>query len=90
MRQAILEIPEDALDMMFVKQPQGGELHLEIVNALPEDAKMLACRYVFDRRIFQLVYESDEFEDISKSERLPVLPAIEFKQIDYSIPSYVP
>jgi len=90
MRRAILEIPLTALDLMFIKQPENSELHLEITNALPEDAKFLSCHYDFRNRplVFQLVYESSEFAELCEGDRMPVLPPIELRRIDYLIPQY--
>ncbi len=90
MRRAILEIETTALDLIFIKQPENSELHVEIVHSLPEDAKFLSCHYNHMRHIFQLIYESDEFEDISEGGMMPVLPTIEFTRIDYVIPQYEP
>lgn len=92
MRQAILEIPLTALDFIFIKQPENSELHLEIVHALPADAKFVSCHYDLRNRprVFQLVYESSEFAELSEGDRMPVLPPIEFTRIDYVIPQYEP
>ncbi len=90
MRQAILQIPESALEMMFVKQPENGEIHLGVEHTLPPDARMLRCEYDYTVRRFNLIYESEEFAEVPEGDVLPILPAVRFTRIDSLIPQYEP
>lgn len=88
MKRALLEIPVTALDDIFIRRPIDSELHLKVRHALPGDAVMLDCRYHPQRRIFQLIYESSEFEDIEDGDLMPTLEPIVFERIDSLIPLY--
>lgn len=82
MRRALLEIPVTALDRIFIKQPEDGELHLRVHHPLPGDAKMLDCRFHPMRRVFQLIYESSEFAEIPDGDVMPTLKPITLEYIE--------
>lgn len=70
MKRAILEMRADFLDYAFI---QNEDYHVKVEHGLPSDAKFCACHYEHTRHVFQLIYESEEFEDILEGREMPVL-----------------
>ena len=92
MKRAILEFNANFLDYAFI---QESELHLKITSGLPHDAKFCACHYDHVRNKFQIIYESDEFEDIHEGAPLPILEDVVAERVlcplikdNFSIPQY--
>lgn len=94
MKRAILEVNGDFLDYHFI---QHTDYHVKVEHGLPDDAKFCACHYDHRRHVFELIYESEEFEDILEGAKMPVLPdivgayfACEYEKEKMLIPQYEP
>lgn len=94
MKRAILEMHANFLDWAFI---QESEFHAKVLVGLPHDAKFCACHYDHRRNIFQIIYESEEFEDISEGDPLPILDSVKLQKVEcplieerYAIPKYEP
>jgi len=70
MKRAILEMNGSFLNFMFI---QNEDYHVKVEHGLPSDAKFCACHYDHMRHVFQLIYESEEFDDILEGWPMPVL-----------------
>ena len=69
MKRAMVGVTPELISQMLLL---GNEIHIEVENGLPEDAKFV--KMLSDRRTVYLVYESAEFEDIpDQSTEIPVL-----------------
>jgi len=79
MKRAILEMPARFLHYIFIV---NNDYHIRVEHGLPEDAKFMACYYDHQRHVFQLLYESKEFEDIPEGDPLPTLEPVVAKTID--------
>ena len=82
MRRAVFHMSADFLNWAFIEKK---DFHILVESGLPEDAKFIACHY--DNLIpgrFNLVYESEEFEDIAEAEKLPVYEIV-MKTIECSL-----
>ncbi|KKN41975.1 hypothetical protein LCGC14_0717790 [marine sediment metagenome] len=58
------------------------EMHVKIENPLPDDAKYIETRYDMDRGLLYMIFESEEFEDITdKGAMIPEIPPIMFTEV---------
>lgn len=80
-RLAKLLVTVDLLDAII--KSKGTETHCKVVtNHLPADAKFICC-YVNpgNRRLLELVYESEDFHMVEFGDNLPVLPPLVFETV---------
>ncbi|KKN41973.1 hypothetical protein LCGC14_0717770 [marine sediment metagenome] len=73
MKRAIIELPATFLHFAFIERT---DYHVKVEHGLPDDAKFCACHYDHTRHVFQLIYESETFEDISEGLKMPILDQI--------------
>lgn len=82
MKRAIIQITPELLSEMLI---EGREIHLKVENGLPEDVKFINGRYIIDAfgcTVIQLIYESEEFEDISEGGVVPILKPAMFTRME--------
>ena len=79
MKRAILEFPADFVHFAFI---ECNDYHAKVVHGLPKDATFCACHYDHRRRRFQLIYESEQFDDIEEGVPLPILDDVECNFVD--------
>jgi len=92
MKRAILELPGQFLHFAFIG---NSDYHVKIEHGLPDDAKFCACHYDYGRNMFQLIYESETFDDIPEGTVMPILDAVKAKFVHCNlaenlIPEYEP
>lgn len=64
---------------------EGNEIHVKVENGLPEDAKLINGRHVvnlYGNLVFELIYESEEFEDVEEGGLLPILKPAMFTRME--------
>jgi len=94
MKRAILELPATFLHFAFIEHT---DYHVKIEHGLPDDAKFCGCHYDHKRHVFQCIYESEAFADISEGDKMPILDdvvatfvACRMAETEESIPQYEP
>ena len=68
-RRAIVAMTPDVLALFCT----NGEKHIRIENGSPADAKFIGAYYDHSRNIFDICFESEEFEDIEPGREHPRL-----------------
>ena len=83
MKRAIMQMTPELLSQALV---EGNEIHCKVENGLPEDAKFINGRHVVNLHgdcVFELIYESEEFEDITdEGAILPLLKPAKFIRLN--------
>lgn len=81
MKRAIMQISCELLSQILI---EGSEIHVKVENGLPEDAKFVNGRHVVNLQgvlVFELIYESEEFEDVAEGGLLPILKPVMFTEM---------
>lgn len=79
MKRARLEVsPQFWADLL-----KCDEMHVKIENPLPEDAKYIETRYNIEEDLLYMVFESEEFEDITdEGAEMPVITPVWFTTME--------
>jgi hypothetical protein len=78
MKRAIMQISPELLSQILI---EGNEIHVKVENGLPGDTRFVNGRHVVNLHgdcVFEMIYESEEFEDIADGGLLPILPPAKF------------
>ena len=77
-RRAILRITPELIGCLFLKR-RG----IRVIEAgLPPDTKFVDCKYNWQTKAFDIVYESEKFDEILKDGTLPILSPIRVEEIN--------
>lgn len=82
MKRAIMQMTGALLSQILI---EGNEIHVKVENGLPEDAKFVNGRHVVNLQgvlVFELIYESEEFEDVEEGGLLPILKPAMFTRME--------
>ncbi len=82
MKRAIMQITPELVSQILIK---GGEIHVKVESGLPEDVKFINGRHVVNLHgncVFEMIYESEEFEDIKEGGLLPLLRPVKFTTLN--------
>lgn len=64
-----IQITPQSISLLFIKYKNPRMI--KIIKGLPEDAKFLRAYYNPVHDIFELIFESEEFQDIPKGAAIP-------------------
>ncbi len=79
MRVKRVQIRVDMIVEFFIKHKR--EKTIKVIKGLPEDARFLRAYYEPHRDNYNLIFESDHFEEVLEGAAIPIfIPEFEFKE----------
>ncbi len=75
-----IELSLHTIPEFFIKHKRGRTI--KVIKGLPEDAKFLRAYYEANRDIYNLIFESDHFEEVPKKSVIPLfIPEFESSEV---------